>query len=52
MLLILSKKLQISLLVPIYYEHYDLLYDAFGHKGEFSNLNNNIITAVNKGIKK
>jgi hypothetical protein len=51
-LLISSKKPQISLSVPIYYELHDLLHDASERKGEFSDLDDNIVSAVNEGMKK
>jgi hypothetical protein len=51
-LLISCKKPQISLSVPIYYELHDLLHDASDYKGEFSDLNDDIMTAINKGMKK
>lgn len=43
---------QISLVIPVYYEVYDMLEDAASAQGDFSDLSSDIALAFSAGLKK
>ncbi|OGE46980.1 hypothetical protein PENARI_c080G05268 [Penicillium arizonense] len=51
-LFVSEKRPQISLVLPIYYEHHDLLHDVAERKEDFADLAENIASAVGGSIKK